>query len=251
VLDNTYPTRSSRNEVVETAWERGVPVRCVWLTTDVANAQINSIRRMLNVHGSLPSPEEIRQRAKKDTRYLLPDAQFRYERSLEPPTLDEGFVSVETRDFAREPENVGARALVLDFDDLIGASAPVLRPADVTVDRTRRGRLVRYASDRWLLLVHAWRPQVARNETSVDEVEACFARLREQLGVAVDVACCPHDAGPPACWCRKPIPGSVLEFALRRGVALAHSIVVAASAADQTMAERIGARFESSATFFR
>src|SRR5688500_5138439 len=41
VLDNTYPTRKSRNEVIETAWQRGVPVRCIWLTTDVANAQIN------------------------------------------------------------------------------------------------------------------------------------------------------------------------------------------------------------------
>src|SRR5438094_299483 len=82
VLDNTYPTRGSRNEVIETAWERGVPVRCIWLTTDVANAQINTIRRMLDVHGSLPTPDHIRQRSKNDTRYHLPDAQFRYERTL-------------------------------------------------------------------------------------------------------------------------------------------------------------------------
>src|SRR5678816_4150720 len=48
VLDNTYPTRKSRNAVIEGAWERGVPVRCVWLTTSVADAQINSIYRMLD-----------------------------------------------------------------------------------------------------------------------------------------------------------------------------------------------------------
>ena len=72
----------------------------------------------------------------------------------------------------------------------------------------------------------------------------------EVLGGDIDVACCPHDAGPPVCWCRKPIPGSVLEFATRRGVSLARSIVVGASAADRTMAERIGARFESSDGFF-
>jgi histidinol phosphatase-like enzyme len=70
------------------------------------------------------------------------------------------------------------------------------------------------------------------------------------IGVEVDIACCPHDAGPPVCWCRKPIPGSVLEFASRRSVALTQSIVVAASAADRTMAERIGAGVESCASLF-
>jgi aryl-alcohol dehydrogenase-like predicted oxidoreductase/histidinol phosphatase-like enzyme len=250
VLDNTYPTRKSRNEIIETAWERGVPVRCIWLTTDVANAQINSIDRMLAAHGSLPTPDEIRQLGKKDTRFFLPDALFRYERTLEPPTLDEGFVSVDVRSFVREPAHGNAPALILDLDDLVGSGAPVLRAGDVTIDKTRRDVLTRHSSGGWLLFVHAWRPHVERAETTLEDVDACFARLRELLGVPVEHACCPHDAGPPVCWCRKPIPGSVLELAARRGVALARSIVVGTSAADRTMAERIGARFEPSAAFF-
>jgi aryl-alcohol dehydrogenase-like predicted oxidoreductase/histidinol phosphatase-like enzyme len=250
VLDNTYPTRKSRSEVIETAWRRGVPVRCVWLNTDVADAQINSIRRMLDVHGGLPTPDDIRRQAKHDTRYLLPDAQFRYERTLEPPTLDEGFVSIDVHEFIREPERGEARALILDFDDLLGRSAPALRPDDVTVDPARREILLRTCRDDCLLFVHAWRPHIARNDITIQDVDACFAKLRELLGVDVDVACCPHDAGPPVCWCRKPIPGSVLEFASRRSVVLTDSIVVAASAADRTMAERIGARVAASAIFF-
>jgi aryl-alcohol dehydrogenase-like predicted oxidoreductase/predicted kinase len=250
VLDNTYPARKSRNEVIETAWQRGVPVRCIWLTTDVANAQINSIHRMLDVHGALPTPEEIRERGKYDTRYLLPDAQFRYERILEPPTLDEGFVSVETRAFVREPIAVGVRALILDFDDLVGRGAPVLHLNDVAIAPARHDTLARHQDDGWLLFLHAWRPQLARGETTLQGVEACLARARELVGGRVDIACCPHDAGPPVCWCRKPIPGSVIEFASRRRVALAQSIVVGSSAADRTMAERIGARFEPSAGFF-
>jgi aryl-alcohol dehydrogenase-like predicted oxidoreductase/histidinol phosphatase-like enzyme len=250
VLDNTYPTRKSRSEVIETAWQRGVPVRCVWLTTDVANAQINSIHRMLEAHGSLPMPEDIRALGKTDTRYLGPDAQFRYERSLEPPTLDEGFVSVDERAFVREPDGGDARALLLDFDDLVGGDAPALRPDDVAIAPMRREKLGQHHADGWRLFVHAWRPHVARNATTLQDVDACFAKLRTLLGVDVDVACCLHDAGPPVCWCRKPIPGSVLEFASRRNVALTQSIVVSASAADRTMAERIGARIESSATFF-
>jgi histidinol phosphatase-like enzyme len=195
-------------------------------------------------------PDEIRQRSRKDPRYLLPDAQFRYERTVEPPTLDEGFTSVDERAFVREPDRAEARALIMDFDDLVGRSAPVLRVDDVAIDDARRDALARHHRDGWLLFVHAWRPQVERNQTTPLGVHACFARLRELLGVPVDVACCPHDAGPPVCWCRKPIPGSVLEFASLRGVALARSIVVGASAADRTMAERIGARFEASDSFF-
>jgi aryl-alcohol dehydrogenase-like predicted oxidoreductase/histidinol phosphatase-like enzyme len=245
VLDNTYPTRASRNEVIETAWQGGVPVRCIWLTTNVADAQINSIHRMIEVHGSLPTPEEIRERTKKDPRYLLPDAQFRYERTLEPPTLDEGFVSIETRSFERASDSGNARALILDLDDLVGRDIPVLNPEDIVIQPARREKL-----NGRLLFIHAWRPQIARNETTLANVDACFARMRDLLGADVDLACCPHDAGPPVCWCRKPIPGLVLEFAVRRGVALRQSIVVGSSAADRTMAERIGARFEPSNAYF-
>ena len=248
VLDNTYPTRAARNEVVEAAWLRGVGVRCIWLTTDVANAQINSIRRMIAAHGRLPTPEEIRERGRKDPRYLLPDAQFRYERTLEPPSLDEGFESIEERAFVRDQPIGGMmRSVILDLDDLLVGESPVLRPTDVRINPERRDVLSRHSVDGCLLFVHAWRPQIARGETTLDEVSACFAALGEQLGMAIETACCPHDAGPPVCWCRKPIPGSVIEFAIRRGVSLHRSVVIGSSAADRTMAERIGARFEASA----
>ena len=247
VLDNTYPTRKSRNEVIETAWRHGIPVRCVWLATGVADAQINSIHRMLEAHGSLPTPEEIRERGRKDTRYLLPDAQFRYERTLEAPVLDEGFVSIEHREFKRSSSRSPGRAIILDLDDLAGRLA--LRAADVHIDDARRQTIAERRAAGWRVFVHAWRPQVARGQLSMVEVEASFAQLRMLLGGDVDIACCPHDAGPPVCWCRKPIPGSVVEFAVRRGVALDQSIVVGNSAADRTMAERIGAAFEMSDTF--
>ena len=222
ILDNTYPTRGSRNEVIETAWERGVPVRCIWLTTAVPDAQINSIHRMLEAHGSLPTPEEIRRLGKSDSRYLLPDAQFRYERTLEPPSIDEGFESVEERAFAREAQPGGRPGLILDFDDVSGRDMS-------RVDILR--------SEGWLVLAHAWRPGGDQaNPPAIDHVD--------------HVGICVHEAGPPVCWCRKPIPGSALEFARRFGVSLAQSLVVGTAAADRTMAERIGARFETSESFF-
>jgi hypothetical protein len=237
VLDNTYPSRASRNEVIECAWARGAPVRCVWLATDVGDAQINAIGRMIEAHGALPTPEEIRERGRKDSRYLLPDAQFRYERTVEAPTLDEGFANVDVRAFTRTTRSDGSRALILDFDELLETP-------------NRREALGRYADDGWLLFAHAWRPDVARGRMTHEEVEASFSRARETLGLEVDLACCPHDAGPPICWCRKPIPGSVLEFAHKRRVSLAGSLAVGRSTADRTMAERLGAEFRSSESFW-
>jgi aryl-alcohol dehydrogenase-like predicted oxidoreductase len=235
VLDNTYPSRASRNEVIECAWARGASVRCIWLTTDVGHAQINAIERMIEAHGALPTPEEIRERGRKDPRYLSPDAQFRYERVVEAPSIDEGFATVEVREFTRAGRDDGARALILDFDDLIDGRADTL---------------ARYAKDGWLLFAHAWRPDVARGRMTLDAITESFAQAKQMLGLEIDFACCPHDAGPPICWCRKPIPGSVLEFARRRRASLARSMVVGRSAADRTMAERLGIEFRESGSFW-
>ena len=236
VLDNTYPSRRTRNEVIECAWDHGVPVRCVWASTPVADAQINAIVRLIELHGSLPSPEELRDRGREDPRYFGPDAQFRYERSVEPPVLGEGFTRVEKRTFARRsPPDADRRAVVLDADDLT---------------RDRADTLARYAADGWLLFAHAWRPQVARGAMTLAAVEEELTRVCEMLGVDITFACCPHDAGPPICWCRKPLPGSVLEFAIRCGVALERSLIVGRSAADRTMAQRLGAPFREAGEFF-
>jgi aryl-alcohol dehydrogenase-like predicted oxidoreductase/predicted kinase len=231
VLDNTYASRASRNEVIECAWAQGVPVRCVWLATGVADAQINAITRMIEAHGRLPSPEEIRERGRVDPRYLGPTAQFGFERAVEPPEADEGFTEIETRPFTRTRASSRGRALILDLDDLM--------------QDDRREVLARYRDDGWLLFAHAWRPK------STDaEVEAERAQARARFGADLELACCVHEAGPPVCWCRKPIPGPVLEFALRRGVSLEDSIVVARSAADRTMAERLGAAVRESESFW-
>jgi aryl-alcohol dehydrogenase-like predicted oxidoreductase/adenylate kinase family enzyme len=235
VLDNTYPSRASRNEVIETAWRHGVRVRCIWLQTALGDAQINAIRRMVEVHGSLPTPEEIRARGKRDTRYLLPDSQFRYERTLEEPTTEEGFETVECRTLLPRRSFGDNRALILDLDQLTAETGKSLVETTIT----------RYRNEGWLVFVHVWRPQVARGATSVAAVEQEFATVLEALGGEVDWAYCPHDAGPPVCWCRKPIPGQLIEFAVRRNVSLDQSIVIGTSAAERTMAERVGARLEA------
>jgi aryl-alcohol dehydrogenase-like predicted oxidoreductase len=248
VLDNTYPARKSRNEVIECAWARGVPARCVWVTTTVADAQINAITRMIEIHGRLPAVDELRALGKDDPRFFGPDAQFRYERTVEPPVLDEGFTTVEQHAFVRRARpNATGRAIVLDYDDLV-------QPADGGTESSlidgRREMLGRYRADGWLLFAHAWRPQVARKAATVNAVHEEFVRTRTALGVEIELACCLHDAGPPICWCRKPLPGSILEFAIRHDVGLDRSLIVGSSAADRTMAQRLGMPYREADDFF-
>ena len=56
VLDNTYLTRAARSHVLDVAHRHGAGVRCVWLDTPLAQAQVNMVERLLSLHGSLPGP---------------------------------------------------------------------------------------------------------------------------------------------------------------------------------------------------
>ena len=148
VLDNTYPSRSSRNAVVEVARRHGVEARCVWITTSLEDAQVNAVRRMIRHHGRLLSPAEMRA-SRDDPTALPPRAHFDYRRAFEEPMLDEGFARIEEIPFQREPNrDHTSRALFLDYGQ-IAAGSPATPLAG-------RGDLLRrYADDGWHLVVTA------------------------------------------------------------------------------------------------
>ena len=102
VLDNTYSTRASRTHVIEAA-RHGTPVRCVWLDTPLAQAQVNMVDRLLDRFGSLPTPEELKAAARNEPGLMAPTSQMRVLRELERPEPDEGFASIEHLPFSREP----------------------------------------------------------------------------------------------------------------------------------------------------
>lgn len=239
VLDNTYATRYSRNDVIECAWRHGAAVRCIHLQTTIADAQINAIHRLLDAHGRLPMPNELRSVGRTDHRFFGPDAQFRYERAFEPPTLDEGFEKIDDVLFQRRAKNkTGQRALIVDFDVGAGAGSVVLAPADVEMSAEWRRLLRRYHDRNWRILFTAWRPHASGDVA--ESVAACADALRAQLGFDAAFASCPHPAGPPVCWCRKPLPGLVLEFLWKHGIGPTDCRLIASAPPDRTMAERCG-----------
>jgi aryl-alcohol dehydrogenase-like predicted oxidoreductase len=224
VLDSTYLTRATRNEVLEVAGRHGVPTRCIWLDIPLDQAQANIAGRLLERYGALPEPDELKRLAKREPGVLAPTSQMRALRELEPPSADEGFASLEVVPFTRAAvtPNAGGAVFVAasalnrqGWEDAVAGRAPAAPH-----------------------LVLDWRP-----DGSPDDLAPLADRLSAVVSGPVEHALCPHPGGPPSCWCRPPLPGLVLAFARARGVDPARSAFVGTSAAHRTLATTLGASF--------
>lgn len=255
VLDNTYVSRKSRAPVIQAALQRGLPVRCIWLSTSVEDAQVNAVERIIARHGKLLDPEEMRKARKRDIAAFAPTVQFRYQRELEPPDPAEGFsrVDVVTFERRRKPELVN-RALILWCDGVLYRSRSGQRTPssadDVAVFEERGEVLRRYQAEGWRLLGLSWQPEVAEETRSSSEVETVFARMQALLGVTIEIEYCPHGAGPPICWCRKPLPGLGVVFIQRHQLDASQCIYVGSGSQDPGFARRLGFQYRDADDFF-
>ena len=221
VLDNTYLTRAARSYVLEAAARHGLPARCVWLDTPLAQAQVNLVERMLERFGSLLGPEELRQHARREPGVHAPTTQMRTQRELEPPSTDEGFAAVEQVAFSRASRADGRPGVLV-------AAAALAQPGwEDAVPHADAPHLV-----------FDWRPDAGEDALGPEA-----ARLTAVVSGPVDTAVCPHPGGAPICWCRPPLPGLPLAFARRRDVDLARSTLVGTSAAHRTLATTLGASY--------
>jgi aryl-alcohol dehydrogenase-like predicted oxidoreductase/adenylate kinase family enzyme len=235
VLDNTYMSRASRARVVHAAEALGLPVRCVWLDTSVEDAQVNAVSRIIANHGRLLGPEEMKLAVKRDISAFAPTVQFRHQRELEPPDPAEGFSRIDLVPFERKRDPAMTnKALIVWCDEALASRGPALR---------------RYQDQGWLLLGLAWRPQIADRTMTREQVEADFARMREQLGVAIEVLYCPHAAGAPTCWCRKPLPGLGVVFIQRHRLDPSQCVYVGSGPQDRGFARRLGFEYRDTNDF--
>jgi aryl-alcohol dehydrogenase-like predicted oxidoreductase len=221
VLDNTYLTRALRSHIVETAARHGVPARCLWLDTPLAQAQANLVERLLDRFGFLPSPDELKEAGRSEAGLLSPTQQMRTFRELEPPAEDEGFASVERMPFARTPGQ--GRAGVFVAAALVG----------------QRGweEMLGDGDPRAPHLVFDWQP--GGEPGGADDVAAAVSRV---VSGPVEAAICPHPAGAPICWCRPPLPGLPLAFTRRHDVDPGRSLLLGTGPAHRTLATTLGAR---------
>jgi histidinol phosphatase-like enzyme/predicted kinase len=255
VLDNTYGSRAARNEVIEAAWAEGVPARAVWLDTGLEDAQVNVVSRILDRYGRLLEPEEQRAAARSDPAALAPTALFRHRREFEAPREDEGFARIERRPFQRRPATGAGRAAFLWYDGVVRTTRsghPRPRAADDTLLLPgRRNALRRLVEEGYTLLGLSWNPEVAQGRVTAQEIEATFQATSDELGMPVPVRWCPHGDGPPACWCRKPLPGLGVALVREHGLDPSRSIYVGRDAGDQALARALGLTFRDVADLLR
>jgi histidinol phosphatase-like enzyme len=121
---------------------------------------------------------------------------------------------------------------------------------DVVVDPGRAATLRRYAGKGFRLLGLSWQPEIAEGKRTPAEVEAVFARMNELLGVAIEVEYCSHAAGPPQCWCRKPLPGLGVLLVHRHDLDPAACIYVGEGPHDAGYAGRLGFQYRPARNFF-
>jgi aryl-alcohol dehydrogenase-like predicted oxidoreductase/predicted kinase len=224
VLDNTYLTRASRSYAVDAASRYGASTRCVWIDTPLAQAQVNLVERLLEQFGSLPSPDELRVLARTKQGTLAPTSQMRALRELEPPSADEGFAAVEHVTFAREPWRDRAHGGV--FVAAAALRQPGWQEAVAEGDPAAPH------------LVFDWSPG-----GDAHDLASLLNALATDVSGPVASALCPHPGGPPACWCRPPLPGLLLAFAREHSVDPARSILVGTRAAHRTLATTLAARY--------
>jgi histidinol phosphatase-like enzyme len=250
VLDNTYVSRKTRAALLQAAAKRGLPVRCVWLATSVEDAQVNAASRMVKKFGRLLGPEEMRQTVKHDVSAFGPAVQFRYQRELEPPHPSEGFSRIDTVTFDRVREaSFGDRALIVWCDGVLTRDRS-FASGDVAFFDEGGEVLRRYASEGWRLLGLGWQPEIEQQAVTSEQVEAGYARMQERLGVSIEVLYCPHGAGPPVCWCRKPLPGLGVVFIERYQLDPRQCLYVGSGPQDPGFARRLGFEYRDADEFF-
>jgi aryl-alcohol dehydrogenase-like predicted oxidoreductase len=233
VLDNTYGSRASRAAVVAAARAHGAAVRCVVMMTSLEQAQVNAAARVLAEHGRLLEPAELARAGA-----VGPGAQFRYRRGYEPPRADEGFVAIDEQPFVPRASSGTHRALVVELDDVVWIGRP-RAASGVALVPGAAARLAAWRAAGFALAATTWQPEPF--DPDID------TRLVELIGAPLPIARCRHGAGPPVCWCRKPLPGLALDLARRHDLALAASYHVGRGPADRGFAARAGMRYVDAA----
>ena len=211
VLDNTYASRKSRGELLQAAAAHRVPVKCVWLSTSLEDAQVNAASRLIQLHGRLP----------EDGRFL-PSAQFRYQREFEPPDPREGFAAIEEVAFVRQARVEHTNRAVIAWLD--GGE----------IDEPLAATLRRHRDEGYLILGMSWQPGIAER-----------TQVNDRLGFPIEVECCPHGAGPPRCWCRKPLPGLGVLMIHRHRLDPRRCIYIGNSAVDPGFARKLGFEYRA------
>lgn len=263
VLDNTYATVESRASLIATCQRLDLPIRCLWMQTNSAQAQFLAALRQLRRYGKLLAKADYKLVPYKyDPNMFPPGAQFAYWKRAEgqDPTTDEGFARVERVPFVLDlgPEHTNG-AVMFDYDSTLRVtrSGEILPRAveDVVLMPGRREKVQALADAGVILLGASNQSGVARPTdhpfyVSEEVVRACFERTNELLGVDIDFLFAKDRAGVPTTFWRKPCPGMGVVFIEKYKLDPSKVLYVGDLKSDATFAERCGFGFAWAHEYF-
>jgi HAD superfamily hydrolase (TIGR01662 family) len=258
VLDNTYPDRKSRANIIAVGKEFNIPVRCIHLDTTIEDATLNACFRMIEKHGRLLEPEELRKNS--DPNMFPPAALFQYRKLFETPSHDEGFVRIDTVKFVRNPypSDYTNKALILDYDGNlrdVPEGSPYQYPTkteEVKVLPGRKEIIQSYKDKGYLLLGVSNQSGIAKGNLLYATARDCFEHTNKLLGFDIKYEFCPHHSPPKCfCYCRKPSPGLGALLINQYKLNPAECLFVGDQTSDETFAERSGFQFQYTDKFFK
>ncbi len=228
VLDNTYLSRASRNDVIVVARRWGLFVRCIYVATHPAVAQALVVVRLVDRYDHLPNPEELRALSKHDPQAFPPNVLYRARRELEAPTIDEGFTAVEVIP--------GPASAAVAFSGGTRAGVAILAE---TVIRLSSAELAALADEHRHAAWHVFHWSMDPIPPSGGIPQRAVDRIGLETGIIPTLAVCAHGGGPPICWCRPPLTGLIVPWIRTASIDPSRTVLVGNSPAHRAMAKAL------------
>jgi D-glycero-D-manno-heptose 1,7-bisphosphate phosphatase len=253
ILDNTYLTKTSRANAIFFAKKYGYKITCNHIGTSIEDAMVNSVTRMINMHGKLIVDNDEYKTIKIPNIFPIA-ALYTAKKIFEKPDYKEGFDEIFWIPFRRADRGYTNKALILDYDGTLrktisGNKYPV-NINDIEILPNRITRLQEYKNNGYILLGISNQSGIAKKELTTETAIQCFDKTNELLGFDIDYKFCPHSVPPITCYCRKPGVGFGIEFIEKYKLNANECIMVGDLKTDSTFASRCGFKFVNSDIFF-
>lgn len=253
ILDNTHPTKESRQAFIKLAKDAGYRVVCVHMTTKIEDAMVNAVSRMVHRHGKLFT-KQAEYTASKDPNMFPIAALYSMNKKFEPPVMSEGFDEIKTVKFSRKPNGYTNKAIIFDYDgtlrETISGEKFPRNPNDIRVLPGRSSKIAELKKQGYIILGVSNQSGVAKGQLTEETAHACFKKTNEMLGHDIDYRFCGHSVPPITCYCRKPGPGFGVELVEKYKLDPEQTIMVGDMKTDETFAKRCGFKFINADKFF-
>jgi HAD superfamily hydrolase (TIGR01662 family) len=253
VLDNLFTTAADRKPFITLAKQHGAVISCTEILLDIETCMVNACVRMMKNHGKILTPEEIKK--SKNPNDIPPVILFKFRKNYEPPSVAEGFDSVDVVKGYSHTFTGTNKALILDYDGTIretvgGNGKFPVEPGQIKILPGRAKRLAEYKSMGYLLLGVSNQSGIAKGDLTDEQAKACFDATNKFLGLDIEYQYCPHRIPPVSCFCRKPQTGAGIYFIEKYKLDLSKCLMVGDLTSDKTFSNRLGIPYMSAERFF-